>query len=87
MTYTDMALTRLLIPRDKTNGQALWFTADFVKVSFARSETIQIDELQVINGTDKQAASEADKGNVSTTTASPEQSDAATILYNLTLGK
>lgn len=40
--YTNMALERLEIPRDKTTGDSIYFTAEFVQVEKPSSESVLI---------------------------------------------
>jgi len=81
-TYTDMALVKLSIPRDSGRGNALWFTADFTKIQFVKSQTVAISNVKDINGAKTQAAPIQDNGRKSTTDPSTQQADSGTFLYN-----
>jgi len=67
--YTDMALTNLNITRTGTTGQALPFTADFIKVQTVESETIAIPNTSIPD----KASSTIDKGNQTPKVSNEEQ--------------
>lgn len=62
--YTDMAITRISVPRDQTTGQAIRFTVELKKVNRVGSLTIQLfeDVLSEVNGVVDQASSRLNLG-------------------------
>lgn len=48
--YSDMALTRLSIPRGPRTGNALRFSAEFVKIRFVQSQFTLIQNTSELNG-------------------------------------
>jgi hypothetical protein len=59
MSYKDMAMTTLNIPRDYKTGDALIFDVSFIKVVMAQTETVVLNKLSTSG---KGAAPEANKG-------------------------
>lgn len=43
--YEDMALTSLVVPKTRTTGEALRFTASFLKIRKVSSEFVQVENL------------------------------------------
>lgn len=70
-TYTNMILKRLTIPRTRTTGNDLFFTAEFQQVHKAISETILIQNVSSLDGRapgiEDQGPSKRDTGVQSTT--------------------
>jgi len=62
--YTDMAITRISVPRDTTTGQAIRFTVELKKVNRVGSLTIQLfeDVLSQVQGAVDQASSRLNLG-------------------------
>ena len=84
--YNNMALKRLSIPRTRTTGNSIRFTADFVKVTKVASETAEIpgenlppDNEQVQD----QAPSPVDAGVQSTTPTSTQSGQRSSILAEI----
>jgi len=67
-TYNDMAMVSLNIPRDRTTGDTLRFTAEFVRVNIATSEIVPVEKLKA--SVSEQGPSTISRGKQTATDAS-----------------
>ena len=84
--YQDMVLTSLSIPRSRSTGEVLEFTAEFTQVKIVRSMTLSYTDLLAIAKVDKVASKKVDVANVTPPTVdanSPGASIAKTTLNAL----
>ncbi|MBT8411290.1 MAG: hypothetical protein KJP02_05775 [Octadecabacter sp.] len=69
-TFTNMAITRLEIPREVRTADSLQFTAEFKKITFATTQTSQ---AEAGGGAEDTATGTSAAGSGTTTPATPAQ--------------
>jgi len=84
--YSNMMITSLTIPRDRTTGQALEFTAELVEVIYADSETVSIPADNVDPASADLAQSAQDAGQQVPAPPAAEVQTQTSILANLIPG-
>ena len=75
-TFTNMAITRLEIPREARTADSLLFTAEFKKIIFATSQTS--DATAATNGAENTAPQTQSRGSQTPAQCTPAQVSAAT---------
>jgi hypothetical protein len=66
MTYSNMVLVSLTVPRNKTIGDTLRFTADFQEIKIVTLETVSYEKVKKVYEANKQAAQKVGNGNQTT---------------------
>ncbi len=79
--FEDMAMTRLNVPRDRTNFNALQFTATFTKITKVGTLVVELEE-----DVEKLASPEQDLGKQTPADAQAEEEDNASTLVRLLKG-
>ena len=84
--YDNMVMKRLIIPRSSRTGEALRFSAEFVKITKVASETAEIPEDNLPEDDEQvqdQAASPVDTGTQPTTPTSTDSETRASVLSRI----
>jgi hypothetical protein len=67
-TYNNMIIKSLTVPRDRTSGDTLVFSASFQEVVFADAEIVTIDKIKPVQKAEKKAAPKKEEPQQATLT-------------------
>ncbi len=91
LTYTNMIMSSLSIPRDLQTGDSLRFSAEFIEIKKVQSEVVTVQNVSDLAGRAKnvenQGQNKTDTGNQSTKDAPKKTTQKAGILYKLVRGE